>query len=151
MSRLKNPIYGSGVMEKYVYLDTPDTALRLKEMQDRMEAALGASRRIPIDREVIKEVQVESPDLLNRLNAALKELGAIKMDIAKGGNLRLLHTNVARFERPPEPVKEITKEPEKVAEIIRIVKRETFNTRLMIYTITLSFLAGMACLSLFNT
>lgn len=151
MSRLKNPIYGSGVVEKYIYLDTPDTAVRLKEMQDRLEAALEASRRIPVDREVIKEVQVESPDLLNRLNAALKELGAIKMDISKGGNLRLLHTNTARFERT-EPVKqEIPKAPEKVAEIIRIVKRETFDTRLMLYTIAVSFLAGMACLSLFNT
>lgn len=120
MSRLRNPIYLSGVQEKYVYLDTPDTALRLKEMQERMEAALEASRRIPIDREVIKEVQVESPELLERLNTTLKELGAIKMDISKGGNLRMLRGNLERFENSADPEKIAEVKPVQVTRIVRV-------------------------------
>lgn len=145
MSRLRNPIYASGVMEKYIYLDTPDTAQRLNALSAELAKAVESANRIPEMREVIKEVQVESPELLNRLNDAMRELGTIKREMGNKAAIHLTMSNQARMEPAPPVVVESVK---KTADIIRIVKQETFNTRAMLYTIALSFLAGMACLSL---
>lgn len=136
MAHLRNPT-GGGTLEKYIYLDSPDTATRIMELNNKLQAAIASANRPPDVREVIKEVYVQDPDLLQRLNDALRELGALKADVAKGSNLRLVNVNATRIEK-----KEIAEPTEKKADLFQIIERQVFDKQAALYTTIISFLCG---------
>lgn len=72
---LKNPT-GRAKSEKYVYLEDPKLTKRVSDLENELAKE---KAKEPVVREVIKEVpSPHNIELMNKYNAALREIGALK-------------------------------------------------------------------------
>lgn len=124
MAHLRNPT--SGTSEKYIYLDSPETAqelarLRLDLERERLKPAF--KEVVTVDRVVERVVYQDDPELLHRFNVMAKENGELK-------------TRLRRISSPV--VAEVKSEPQTVVnEVIRIVRVEVVNRKYIILSAAL--------------
>lgn len=78
MGKLNNPKYAEGVQEKYVYLPDIESQQEIKNLREALEKEKSKAP-VEIIKIVEKVIYKEDPELLERYNAATKELGKYKV------------------------------------------------------------------------
>ena len=87
MGKLNNPRYASGVKENYVYLPSIESQQEIDSLKKELEEEK-SKPPVEIVKTSEKIIYKDDPELLERYNSAMKELGKYKVSEREKPNIR---------------------------------------------------------------